>query len=49
MYETDMACQISGCPKMDQGRDELCSIGDENKENLAISYCPVACVSDVLK
>lgn len=49
--ETSMACQISGCPKMDQGKNELYSIGDEkneNKGNLAENYSLVACVSDAL-
>lgn len=52
MRETDMACRISGCPKMDQGQNELYSIGDENNENkeyIANNYCLVACLSDASK
>lgn len=30
MCETDVACQISGCPKMNRGKNELYSIEDEN-------------------
>lgn len=56
MHETDPACQISGCPKMDQDENESYSMGDEanqenkeNKENLAKKICFITCVSDASK
>lgn len=45
MHETDAACEISSCPKMDQDENELPSMGDEanqenkeNEENLAKNF-----------
>lgn len=50
---TGTACQISGCPKMDQDENESYSMGDEgnqenkdNKENLSkmsVSYLCIRC------
>lgn len=56
VHETVTACQISGCPKMDQDENESYSMGNkanqekkENKENIAKKVCLITCVSDASK